>query len=147
MHVTAPGISARDTIPCPSIVSWNVTSQCSLHCPHFYLDAGRSRRDELSTAEGKSLIDSLVHAGTRLLILSGGEPLKRMDIFEFIHYGREKGLRVAMGTSGVILDRKTARLLGDAGISSVAISLDSLIPAVHDRFRGLTGAWQKAPVP
>jgi radical SAM protein with 4Fe4S-binding SPASM domain len=79
-----------------------------------------------------------------VLILSGGEPLLRKDIGEIIQYGSALGLRMAIGTSGTLIDRGVAKKLHEYGISSVAISLDSPTPELHDRFRGLKGAWQKA---
>jgi AdoMet-dependent heme synthase len=133
--------------PTPRLVSWNVTSACPLRCPHCYIDAGQpvpAGPDELSTSEGRSLIDALALAGTRVLILSGGEPLLRKDILDLVRYGTLKGLRMAIGTSGTLLDWKCAENLKAAGISSVAISLDSLRPSIHDRFRGVQGSWRKA---
>lgn len=133
--------------PAPRLVSWNVTSACRLRCPHCYIDAGRpvsAGPDELSTSEGKTLIDALARAGTRVLILSGGEPLLRKDLVDLVKYGRSKGLRMGIGTSGTLLDFKCAEKLKSAGISSVAISLDSLRPSTHDRFRGVQGSWRKA---
>ena len=79
-----------------------------------------------------------------MLILSGGEPLLRKDIFELIQYGTQKGLRMAMGSNGGLINSSIARKLKESGIKTVSISLDSAIPEKHDEFRGVAGSWQKA---
>jgi len=79
-----------------------------------------------------------------VVILSGGEPLIRDDIFAIARYGTEKGLKMAMGTSGVLIDRKAAGQIRDSGIRRIAISIDSADPVVHDRFRGVPGTWERA---
>ncbi|WP_052418730.1 radical SAM/SPASM domain-containing protein [Methanolacinia paynteri] len=131
--------------PPPRLISWNVTLRCPLKCDHCYVDAGKSEAgDVLSTKEAEKVIDSISESGSPLLILSGGEPLMRDDICGLVAYGTKKGLRMAMGTSGFTLDENMARRLKDAGLKAVAISLDSVDPAFHDKFRGTAGAWEKA---
>ena len=98
----------------------------------------------LSTEEAYAVIDQICELGRPVVILSGGEPLMRDDIFKIARYGTEKGLVMAMGTSGVLIDETCAREIRDAGIRRVAISIDSADPAVHDSFRGLAGAWERA---
>jgi len=127
----------------PTLVSWNVTLKCNLRCSHCYIDAQiREATGELTTAEGKMLIDQIAEVSKPILILSGGEPLLREDIFELARYGSEKGLKVTMGTNGTLVDDESARRLRDAGVRKVAISLDSISPEKHDIFRGLRGAWK-----
>lgn len=129
----------------PRIISWNITLQCPLHCSHCYVDAGRREADDvLSTQEAYRVIDQIRATGTPIVVLSGGEPLMRKDLFALARYGTEQGLRMVMGTSGYLIDRDTAGDLRDAGIRSVAISLDSADPAVHDGFRGVEGVWDRA---
>ncbi len=129
----------------PSLVSWNITFRCNLRCAHCYLDARPEKRDdELSTDEGESLIDALQQAGTRTLILSGGEPLLREDLIDLVHYGTRRGLHMALGTNGTLVSEDMALSLKRAGIRKAAISLDSTNEELHDRFRGKTGAWGKA---
>ncbi|MFC1803323.1 radical SAM protein, partial [Thermoproteota archaeon] len=131
--------------PIPRIISWNTTFKCDLKCAHCYMDAQeRASRVELSTEEGKMLIDQIAEVSKPVLVLSGGEPLLRKDIFELAKYGTEKGLRMAMGTNGVGITDEAARKLLDSGISKVAISIDSSTPEIHDEFRGVSGAWEKA---
>jgi radical SAM protein with 4Fe4S-binding SPASM domain len=79
-----------------------------------------------------------------LLVLSGGEPLLRKDVYELIRYGTEKGLRMGLGSNGGLIDTKAAAKLKEAGIATVSISLDSHIPTQHDEFRGVEGSWDKA---
>ncbi len=129
----------------PLVVSWNVTLRCNLKCSHCYINAGeRENRDELSTDAAKMLIHQIAEVSRPLLILSGGEPLLREDIFEIIQYGAERGLRMGMGSNGMLIDDEVSRRLKDAGMWTVAISLDSSIPERHDEFRGVKGCWEHA---
>ena len=128
----------------PRIVSWNITAACHLRCPHCYLDARRRRPQELSTAEGLGLIDQMADAGTQLLILTGGEPLLREDLPSLARHATDRGIRVVLGTTGMQIDLAKAKLLKESGVLAAGISIDSLIPARHDEFRGMPGAWQKA---
>jgi radical SAM protein with 4Fe4S-binding SPASM domain len=129
----------------PTLVSWNVTFRCNLRCAHCYLDAGpQKENDELSFEEGESLIDALQESGTRTLILSGGEPVLRDDLLDLVHYGTRRGLHVALGTNGTLINDDLAAALKRAGIRKAAVSLDSVRAEQHDHFRGETGAWERA---
>jgi AdoMet-dependent heme synthase len=102
------------------------------------------RRSELDTGESLKVIDQIASLGTRILILSGGEPLLRNDIFELASYARKRGLLVSLGTSGILINDAVAARMKEAGIRKAAISIDAAEPALHDRFRGLSGAWDMA---
>ncbi|MCP1662158.1 MAG: radical SAM protein [Methanocalculus sp. MSAO_Arc1] len=129
----------------PRLISWNITLRCPLGCSHCYVDAGNREPDGvLQTEEAKEVIDQIRDVGSPLLILSGGEPLLREDLTELAAYGTEQGLRIAIGTSGYTLDQQMAVRLADAGVLAAAISLDSTDPDVHDSFRGVKGAWERA---
>jgi radical SAM protein with 4Fe4S-binding SPASM domain len=129
----------------PLVISWNVTAKCNLKCAHCYINAGEKKDiNELSTDAAKLLIHQIAEVSKPLLILSGGEPLLRRDIFELIRYGAERGLKMAMGSNGMLIDDIVAQKLKEAGITTVSISLDSSVPALHDQFRGVTGSWQRA---
>ena len=129
----------------PLVMSWNVTRECNMKCSHCYINATDNKlKNELTTTEAKALIDQIYEVSRPLLILSGGEPLLRGDIFELIKYGSTKGLKMGLGSNGSLIDEKVARKLKDSGIATVSISLDSHIPQQHDDFRGVTGAWEKA---
>jgi radical SAM protein with 4Fe4S-binding SPASM domain len=129
----------------PLVVSWNLTRKCNMKCSHCYINAtNKELEGELTTAESKNLIDQIAEVSRPLLILSGGEPLLRKDVYELIRYGTEKGLRMGLGSNGGLIDAKVGQLLKEAGVKTVSISLDSNIPQQHDEFRGVTGSWKKA---
>jgi radical SAM protein with 4Fe4S-binding SPASM domain len=129
----------------PLVVSWNLTRKCNLKCSHCYINAtSEELNGELNTEESKHLIDQIAEVSRPLLILSGGEPLLRNDVYELIRYGTEKGLRMGLGSNGGLIDAKSARKLKEAGVKTVSISIDSHIPQQHDEFRGVTGSWSKA---
>jgi radical SAM protein with 4Fe4S-binding SPASM domain len=109
------------------------------------VDAGEEEAaGVLSTQEAFGVIDQIRATGQPVVVLSGGEPLMREDIYAIARYGTEQGLRMVMGTSGYLIDHDTAVKLNGAGIRAVAISLDSDDPAIHDAFRGVDGVWKKA---
>ena len=129
----------------PLVMSWNVTRECNMKCSHCYINATDKKLDnELTTKEAKVLMDQIYQVSRPLLILSGGEPLLRPDIFELIEYGSAKGLKMGLGSNGSLIDDAVAAKLKAAGIATVSISLDSNIAAQHDEFRGVSGAWEKA---
>ena len=129
----------------PRLISWNITLRCPLRCAHCYVDAGdEEAADVLSTVEAFGVIDQICELGRPVVILSGGEPLMRDDIFAIARYGTDKGLKMAMGTSGVLIDENMAREIRNSGIRRVAVSIDSADPSMHDAFRGIPGAWERA---
>jgi len=129
----------------PLVMSWNVTRECNMKCSHCYINATEKKTvNELTTQEAKKLMDQIYEVSRPLLILSGGEPLLRPDIFELIEYGSKIGLKMGLGSNGSLIDLATAKKLKEAGITTVSISIDSSIPAQHDEFRGVAGAWEKA---
>ena len=101
-------------------------------------------REELTTEEGKNLIDEIKKAGFRIMIFSGGEPLMREDIFELVGYASQVGLRPVFGTNGTLITREVAKKLKNLGAMGMGISLDSLDPEKHDRFRGYPGGFEEA---
>ena len=126
----------------PSLVSWNLTRRCNLRCPHCYLSAGKKEEDELSTAECLTLLDDMKALGTEMVILTGGEPLLRKDIYDLATAASERDLWVVMGTNGVLLDDRVAQKMLECGVKGVGISIDSVDPAKHDKFRGGPDAWR-----
>ena len=135
----------NSAVNAPRIISWNITLRCPLKCAHCYVDAGeREAEGVLSTEEAFGVIDQICETGKPVVVLSGGEPLLREDIFAIARYGTEQGLRMVMGTSGYLLDQVMAKKLHEAGIRAVAISIDSADPSVHDAFRGIDGVWERA---
>ncbi len=126
----------------PSLISWNLTKMCNLRCPHCYLEAGRKAEDELTTDECLALIDEMKALGTEMLILTGGEPLLRRDIYDIARHASSQGIWVVMGTNGVLLSSEVVERMIECGVQGVAISIDSLEPAKHDHFRGGPNAWE-----
>ncbi len=126
------------------VVVWNVTRACNLKCVHCYAHATEgATSSELSTAEGKLLIDDLAAFGSPVMLFSGGEPLVRKDLPDLAAYAVEKGMRAVISTNGTLIDRNTAKTLKQIGLSYVGISLDGLEP-VNDHFRGVKGSFKKA---
>ncbi|MBA2847943.1 12,18-didecarboxysiroheme deacetylase [Thermosulfuriphilus ammonigenes] len=126
------------------VVVWNVTRRCNLRCVHCYAQATEAGApNELTTEEGKRLLDDLAQFGCPVVLFSGGEPLMREDIFDLIEYAVGKGMRAVLSTNGVLIDKKVAARLKDFGLSYVGISLDGM-REVHDRFRGVKGAFDAA---
>ena len=125
----------------PSLVSWNLTRRCNLRCPHCYLDAGRKAENELGTDECLALVDEMQALGTEMLILTGGEPLLRRDIYEIAKVASSRGIWVVMGTNGVLVTDEVVGRMIECGVQGVAISIDSIDPAKHDGFRGGPDAW------
>ncbi len=123
------------------IISWNVTKACNLKCVHCYRDAGIRDPQELNLQEAKELLGEIAQAGFKILVLSGGEPLLRKDIYEIIAFARSCGLRPVLGTNGTLIDKNTAKKLKQAGLARAGISLDSTSPDIHDEFRQKKGAW------
>ncbi len=127
----------------PLLVIWETTRSCALACDHCRADADTTQHpNELTTAEGKNLIDQVRAMGTPIMILSGGDPLNRKDLEELIHYGKSAGLR--MGTIPAAtpnLTRERLAALKEAGVDQIAFSLDGATAASHDAFRRTPGAF------
>lgn len=126
------------------VVVWNVTRQCNLKCVHCYAHAKAGiQANELSTAQGKQVIDDLAAMGVPVLLFSGGEPLMRKDLPELAGYAVKKGMRAVISTNGTLINQETARVLKDIGLSYVGISLDGM-REINDQFRGVKGAFDAA---
>jgi Fe-coproporphyrin III synthase len=126
------------------VVVWNATRRCNLKCVHCYAHArDEAFPDELSTEEGKLVLDDLSQFGAPVVLFSGGEPLMRPDLTELAAYAVGKGMRAVISTNGTLITPAVARELKQVGLSYVGISLDGL-HEVNDRFRGVKGAFQMA---
>jgi putative heme d1 biosynthesis radical SAM protein NirJ2 len=124
------------------IISWNTTKACNLKCKHCYRDAGKIDPAELNTQEARDLIGEIANAGFKIVILSGGEPLIRKDIYELIKFCVSFGLKAVLGTNGTLITKLVAYKLKEAGIARVGISLDSADSKIHDAFRQKIGVWK-----
>lgn len=138
-----PHLAAVDFDQAPFLVIWEVTRACDLACLHCRANAVTQRNPlELSTADGKRLMDQVRRFGQPLFVITGGDPLKRPDITELVSYGASIGLRMAMTPSGTpLMTPSVLRDLHAAGLSRLAVSLDGSSAAVHDAFRGVDGSW------
>ncbi len=126
------------------VIAWNVTRRCNLHCAHCYTDSfDRQYEGELTTAEAKAVIDDLADFGAPVILFSGGEPLLRPDLPELVERAQAHGIRSVISTNGTLLIHGVAQELKDLGVSYVGVSIDGPQP-VHDRFRGVAGAFNEA---
>lgn len=126
------------------IVVWNLTRTCNLKCVHCYTNSEAIKYpDEVSTEQAKEVLRDLAEFKVPAVLFSGGEPLVRPDIFDLATYARELGLHVVASTNGTLITRGIAQRFKDLGFAYVGISLDSAIPAVHDEFRGVAGAFER----
>ncbi len=128
----------------PFIVIWETTRACALACVHCRAEA-MPRRDprELTTDEGRALMDRVAAFGDPppLLVLTGGDPLRRPDIVELVAYGSRRGLSVSLTPSGTAaVTEARLRALRDAGLVRLAVSLDGATAEAHDAFRGVVGS-------
>ena len=124
------------------VVVWTSTRTCNLHCAHCYTDSfDQQYEDELTTEEALAMVDDLADLGSPVLLISGGEPLRRHDLFEVATHARSRGMRVVISTNGTLITAEAAARLKEVGVSYVGISIDGR-PATHDKFRGMLGAFE-----
>lgn len=126
----------------PKWIAWEITGRCNLNCIHC-----RSA-SEMNTPEGifdlpraKALIEEFASFGSPAVVLTGGEPLLREDLFEIAAYGTEKGLRMCLATNGTLLNSETCRGIKESGIKIISLSLDGSTAEIHDDFRKQPGAF------
>ncbi len=126
------------------VVVWNMTRRCNLKCVHCYAHAKEVPSvGELTTEQGKAVIDDLANFGVPVILFSGGEPTMRKDLPELAAYAVQRGMRAVISTNGTLINTEKARILKDIGLSYVGISLDGM-KEINDRFRGVRGAFQSA---
>lgn len=132
--------------PSLRLVFWETTAGCNLRCIHCRrIDVmEQMSKEDLSTAEGKQLIDGIAAVAKPILVFSGGEPLFRPDVFELAAYAKSKGLKAALATNGTLVDGAMAWRIKETGFDRVAISLDGAKASTHDSFRGIPGAHAKS---
>lgn len=124
-------------------MAWEITSKCNLKCVHCRSASGiHSAVGDFTLDKAKKFIDDLTEWASPVVVLTGGEPLMREDVFEIASYGTEKGLRMAMATNGTLVNDETCEKMKASGIRIVSLSLDGSTPAVHDDFRQQEGSFQ-----
>jgi len=126
------------------VVAWNITRTCNLKCVHCYSNSDAKKYSgELSTAEAKQFIDDCAAFKVPVLLLTGGEPLIRPDVFELVEHANTQNIRTTFSSNGTMIDKETAKRIKALGVGYVGISLDGL-GAANDQFRGQTGAFDRA---
>ncbi|MFB6251924.1 MAG: TIGR04347 family pseudo-SAM/SPASM protein [Halobellus sp.] len=126
------------------VVVWNLTRRCNLYCEHCYAGADLDAAPgELTTAEGKQLLDELADYGAPVVLFSGGEPLVRDDLEELVAYANEVGIRPVLSTNGTLATPGRAAALRDVGLKYAGVSVDGM-PERNDAFRGEEGAFDAA---
>jgi len=129
----------------PRLVAWEVTRSCNLSCVHCRASAEKGPyAGELSTDKCLEILDQIAGVGKPIVILTGGEPLMRGDVFELARYGTNLGLRMVMATNGTLLTSETVEKMKSSGIKRVSISLDGPNAPDHDEFRKVSGAFEGA---
>jgi heme b synthase len=127
------------------LVAWEVTRSCNLNCIHCRAASGRGPyTGELDTTKCIEILDEISAVGSPIVILTGGEPLLREDIFDLARYGTAAGLRMVMATNGSLLTSEIIEKIKSSGIKRVSISIDGSDQAQHDRFRMVDGAFEKS---
>lgn len=140
----APRRPAAHGKPTGPVVIWNLVRRCNLTCKHCYsISADKDFAGELDTGEIFTVMDDLKGFGVPVLILSGGEPLLRPDIFEISHRAKEMGFYVGLSSNGTLIDESNIDTIAAVGYNYVGVSIDG-IGKTHDKFRRMEGAFDKA---
>ena len=142
---TDKGPRTEDTPFLPRLIAWEVTRSCPLACKHCRAAArNQPYEGELSTDECRRLLDNIATLARPTIILTGGEPMLREDIYELASYADGLGLPVVMAPCGKMVDRKAVERMKRAGIRCISISIDGATAEAHDDFRGVDGAFDMA---
>ena len=130
------------------IIFWEATAGCNLECVHCRrLEVSRElSKSDLTTEEARAMISSIAAFAKPILVLSGGEPLMRPDIFLLARHARECGLTTALATNGTLIIQTVAREIKNADIRRVSVSIDGADAKTHDEFRKIPGSSQKLPL-
>ena len=129
----------------PRLVAFEVTRRCRFNCRHCRANADCAGDEkELTTKQCEKILASVADFAKCTIILTGGEPMERSDIYELIRYGRGLGLQMVMATCGYAIDDAAIAGLKEAGVSALSISLDGACAETHDAFRQTEGAFDLA---
>jgi heme b synthase len=132
-------------IPALRLLAWETTRRCNLDCRHCRAAASLGPYPgELTTDEGIKLLNDVASMGQVVIILTGGEPLLREDIFELTAHGHRVGHRMVMAVNGTLVTPEIARRLKEVGVQRVSVSIDGVTAASHDNLRGVPGAYEGA---
>ncbi|MBN1294387.1 MAG: radical SAM protein [Candidatus Latescibacteria bacterium] len=132
-------------VPKLRLVALEITRTCHLSCKHCRGDSHKiTYPDELSLSEIKKILDNIASFARPILIITGGEPLTRNDVFDIAAYSSSIGMRTVLATCGQLLTRDTVKKLIDSGVARISLSLDGADVQTHDSFRGVPGAFEAA---
>ncbi len=127
------------------LVAWETTRNCNLSCIHCRASATNGPYEgELDTKSAFRLLDQIAEVGKPIIILTGGEPLLRPDIFDISKYGDSLGLRMVMAPNGTLITKESAKKMAESGIKRISASIDGATKEFHDHFRGVDGAYDSA---
>jgi heme b synthase len=127
----------------PRLIAWELTKRCPLNCRHCRaVAADRAFEGEFSREECFRLLENIAEFSSPIMILTGGEPMVREDIYEIASYGNRLGLRMVMAPCGLLMDRANTRKLIESGIQRISLSIDGADAETHDRFRQVTGSFE-----
>jgi AdoMet-dependent heme synthase len=141
----AAGAQGMGCIGFPSHPVWEMTTACNLRCIHCHASGGKRAPDELTTAEGKRLLDQLAEVRAfRMMAFTGGEPLVRPDLYELLAYAQALGFTNTIATNATLIDDEVARRLRRCGVVIAAVSVDGFDAETHDYVRGQPGAFDAA---
>jgi radical SAM protein with 4Fe4S-binding SPASM domain len=130
-------------VPPPARVSWELTAACNLGCPHCMVRTDGGRENELPTWRCLEIVDQLAACGVSQLVITGGEPLLRMDLREIVEQVRERGLEVLLATNGTLVSREVARWLRKLDVE-VQVGLDGSCAEIHDQMRPGVNSFARA---
>lgn len=127
----------------PKWIAWEITRRCNLKCIHCRSSSEMEviGHPDFSTEEAFRIIDDIASYAKPVVVLSGGEPLLRKDVFEIAQYGTKKGLRMCLATNGTLVNDEVCEKIKSSGIRIVSLSLDGSTKEVHDNFRNEKGAF------
>lgn len=129
----------------PRLIFWELTKKCNLSCKHCRAESEEiDYSGELDFKSVCNVIDDIAEKYSPILVLTGGEPLYRDDIFDIASYGSGKGLKIALATNGTMIDGTYAEKIAQSGISRVSISIDGKSAEYHDSFRAVPGSFENA---
>ncbi len=141
-----PDLLSFDFDERPFTVAWELTRSCALACRHCRASAQAKRHpDELTTAEALAVVDQLRDLDPAVLVLTGGDPMMRADLFEIVAYAVKAGLRVSVSpTATALTTRDRLRRLRDLGVAMIHVSVDGAKAETHDAFRGFAGTFERS---
>jgi heme b synthase len=127
----------------PKWIAWEITRRCNLRCVHCRSASEKEAKGhpDFTLSEAHRVLDDIASYATPVVVLSGGEPLVRKDVFDIARYGTEKGLRMCLATNGTLVDAGVCENIKSSGIRIVSLSLDGADARVHDDFRSQEGAF------